>query len=66
MGICDAKHLVLQPIFNNIKPAESQYINKTNCDSVQFETPYNCPHVEKLRKEGKLPTGVIDFLGKRK
>jgi hypothetical protein len=68
MGICDAKHLVLHPIFDSSKPGEDQFINKANVDSVQFELPDNCPHLEQMRKDGLVPwaCGVIDFLGKRK
>ena len=65
MGICDAKHLVLQPIFAGDKIKECRFINRANVQSVQFETPDNCPHIEKMRREGLLPFAVatIDFSG---
>lgn len=64
MGICDAKHLVLNPIFNDGSLRECQFISRANVASVQFETPDNCPHVEKMRQTGLLPWAVatINFI----
>jgi len=68
MGICDALHVVLQPLFEGDSPGESHFISRANVQSVQFEPVDNCPHIESLRKEGLLPWALatIDFLGKRR
>jgi hypothetical protein len=68
MGICNAKHLVLKPIFNDGDLRDCQFISRANVQIVQFELPDNCPHLEQLRKEGKVEWAMssIDFRGRRK
>jgi hypothetical protein len=67
MGICDALHIVLQPDFQDGTLRECQFISRANVQTVQFEPVDNCPHVERLRKEGMIPwvTASIDFSNKR-
>lgn len=67
MAVCKAKNCVLQPEFPENAPKESQHITKANVRTAIFRPLDNCPHVEQLRKEGKLPwaTASIDFLKTR-
>jgi hypothetical protein len=64
MGICHEKHCTLIPKFPNNNARDSKYINLANFSTVVFEPLDNCPHIEKLRAEGKLPwaTTIADFL----
>lgn len=55
MGICHARELVLKPIFPSGKIEECQAINKANVNDVTFELPDNCPYLDQLRSEGKIP-----------
>jgi hypothetical protein len=65
MAICHATENVLEPVFAD---AKSQFINKDTVRTVTFQTLDNCPEIEQLRKEGKLPwaTATIDFLNNKK
>jgi hypothetical protein len=58
MAICHAVECVLQPMFPDETIRESNHISKANVASVTFEPLDNCPHIEKLRAEGKLPWAI--------
>jgi len=66
MAICHAKECVLTPTFPDNLVRESQFITKANIAQVHFEPLTNCPHMEKLRAEHKIPWAIatIDFLNK--
>ncbi len=64
MAICHAVECILDPKFPDNNIIESHHISKANIQTVVFEPIDNCPHVEKLRREGLLPwaTSTINFI----
>ena len=61
MAICHAVECILNPRFPENKVSESQFISRANVRQAAFTPLYNCPHLVKLRNEGKIIT-TIDFL----
>jgi hypothetical protein len=64
MAICHALEIIIQPIFTGGEINECKFISRANVETVQFEPVDYCPHIEKLRKEGKIPwaQNSYDFL----
>lgn len=65
IAVCHATENVLQPSFPETRATESIIcVNKTNMSSVVYKPPYNCPVIQKLRNEGKIPFAdfTINFL----
>ena len=64
MAICHARECVLHPSFPDLPPKDSQFMSKSNVQFAVFTPLENCPHIEKLREEGKIPwaTEIINFL----
>jgi len=58
IAICHAVEAVLRPVFPNSNIHESIAISKANMQTVTFIPVYNCPHLQKLRDEGKIITSI--------
>jgi hypothetical protein len=65
LGLCKKLNVLLTPHFDNSPLDESLVIvNKANLNEVQFYPPDNCPVVNDLRSQSKIPfaTMSINFL----